>query len=255
MSALEKNEDWAVEARLRDLDAAGLVELTKTDRAVRLAGVSARLAAELCELLATQGWSIAVDDAQGVAIAVGAIEEEGGPYCIFACKPLTSWVGTPQTDDFRADVVAENARLREMLRRAASGWAVHVSHEVISVRHGADVLEVDLSVPFVDPRHASTVDVVAGLIPAIDELRASGLDQGRQQETWAENLRWMVDQIVAHPEWPIDKPSRWTGFIQGVLAVHGFMSVKKERDRTRSFFHRAYDLLGFRRPKTISKEE
>lgn len=153
------------------------------------------------------------------------------------------------------DVVAENARLREMLRRAADGWALSVSGDVASVSNGDQTLSTNLAVPVVDPRHAATVAVVEGLLPAIEALRVSPLDKRGQRETWADNLLWMTKEIAAHPEWPIDKPSRWVGFIQGVLAVLGFMSVAEERNRTRSFFHRAYDLLGFRRPKTRSIDD
>lgn len=153
------------------------------------------------------------------------------------------------------DVVAENVRLREMLRRAADGWDVSIAGDVLSVSRGGDVLSASLAGTVVDPRHAATVAVVEGLLPAIEALRVSPLDRRGQRETWADNLLWMTKEIAAHPEWPIDKPSRWVGFIQGVLAVLGFMSVAEERNRTRSFFYRAYDLLGFRRPKTKSIDD
>lgn len=153
------------------------------------------------------------------------------------------------------DVFQENATLREMLKRAAAGWAVEVDEAKISVRNGEEQLVVPLAGPAVDPRHEATVDVLQGLLPAIAALEVSPLDKKGQKEVWAENLSWMAKEIPAHPEWPIDKASRWLGFIQGVLAALGFMSVKKERDRTRPIFHRAYELLGLGKPKSRSMED
>ncbi|WP_327211397.1 hypothetical protein [Rhizobium leguminosarum] len=243
-----------IATRLSDLEAAGIVGLTESDRALKLTGVSTPLAVDLCRLFVDGGWLVGIDDKDGRQTPVEWISDEFGPYCIVAWKPedAASKIFPVQADDLRADLVTENARLREMIRRAAAGWKAEATDDALSVRSGEDVLEIDLTKPFVDPRHAATVETVTGLIPAIEALRGSALDRKGQREVWADNLRWMVEEIVAHPEWPIDKPSRWTGFIQGVLAVLGFMSVADERNRTRSFFHRAYDLLGFRRPKTKS---
>ena len=50
----------------------------------------------------------------------------------------------------------------------------------------------------------------------------------------------MIDTILEHPSWPIDKKSRWLGFIQGVCCCHFGMDVNKERDFTRPLFHKAY---------------
>lgn len=248
-----------IATRLSDLEAAGIVGLTESDRALKLSGVSTPLAVDLCRLFVDGGWLIGVDDKDGRQTPVEWISDEFGPYCIVAWKPedAASKIFPVQADDddVRSDLIAENARLREMLRRAAAGWRTEASEDALSVHNGCEVLEVDLTRPLVDPRHAATVEVVTGLLPAIEALRNSTLDRKGQREVWADNLRWMVGEIVAHPEWPIDKPSRWTGFIQGVLAVLGFMSVAGERNRTRSFFHRAYDLLGFRRPKTKSIDD
>lgn len=153
------------------------------------------------------------------------------------------------------DLFQENATLREMLKRAAAGWAVEVDEAKISVGNGDEQIVVLLERPAVDPRYQATVDVVQGLLPAIAALDASPLDKKGQKEVSAENLGWMAKEIAAHPEWPIDKASRWLGFIQGVLAVLGFLSVKKERDRTRPLFHRAYELLGLGKPKSLSMDD
>jgi hypothetical protein len=247
-----------ITTRLSDLEAAGLVVLTESERALKLTAVSTPLAVDLCRLFVAGGWLVGVDDKDGRQTPVEWISDEFAPYCIVAWKPEDAegrMFPLQADDDLRADLVTENARLREMIRRAAAGWKTEATEDSLSVRSGGDVLEIDLTKPFVDPRHAATVETVTGLIPAIEALRGSALDRKGQREVWADNLRWMVDEIVAHPEWPIDKPSRWTGFIQGVLAVLGFMSVADERNRTRSFFHRAYDLLGFRRPKTKSIDD
>lgn len=37
--------------------------------------------------------------------------------------------------------------------------------------------------------------------------------------------------------YPFDKMNRWLGFIQGVLAMRGIISVDEEREFTRPLFH------------------
>lgn len=67
------------------------------------------------------------------------------------------------------------------------------------------------------------------------------------------NLRWMIEHAVdCLDDFPIDKTSRWIGFIQGVLAMKGCLDVEAERDRTRPIFHRAYTNAGIKIPKTVN---
>lgn len=54
-----------------------------------------------------------------------------------------------------------------------------------------------------------------------------------------------------HTDMLEDKQSRWLGFVQGVLATHGIISIVEERDFSRPLFHAAYDLMGLKRPETI----
>jgi hypothetical protein len=52
------------------------------------------------------------------------------------------------------------------------------------------------------------------------------------------HCRWMTEHQM-HPNQShhsIDKKSRWLGFIQGVLIVHGITSIEKERNITRPWF-------------------
>lgn len=48
------------------------------------------------------------------------------------------------------------------------------------------------------------------------------------------HLRWMLDQL--HYMKDMDKANRWLGFIQGVLVMRGYTTVREERDFTRPFF-------------------
>lgn len=65
------------------------------------------------------------------------------------------------------------------------------------------------------------------------------------------NLYWMWQTATQNLMiWPVDKTSRWIGFIQGVLTVSGVLDTNEERDRTRPFFHEAYEAMGFDKPKT-----
>jgi hypothetical protein len=58
--------------------------------------------------------------------------------------------------------------------------------------------------------------------------------------TGFDNLRWMCRTALEHiEEYPIDKTSRWLGFVQGILVIRGFTSVQAERDFSRPLFHAA----------------
>lgn len=66
-----------------------------------------------------------------------------------------------------------------------------------------------------------------------------------------EHLRWMVNEALEHfMAWPIDKTSRWVGFIQAALVLHGLTTVKAERDFSRPLFHAAYKRMGLSVPAT-----
>jgi hypothetical protein len=55
------------------------------------------------------------------------------------------------------------------------------------------------------------------------------------------NLRWICEEGIAKSgQLPIDKLSRWLGFVQGCLAMRQIIDVDEERDFTRPLFHRAY---------------
>ena len=50
--------------------------------------------------------------------------------------------------------------------------------------------------------------------------------------------------------WPLDKTSRWLGYVQGVMAAEGMPSVREERDFSRPMFHAAYAAAGVALPAT-----
>lgn len=78
------------------------------------------------------------------------------------------------------------------------------------------------------------VEVLSGLTKyCADPANFSGPDK-----TTGDHLFYMIDEIKCNPHMPIDKIARWTGFIQGVLAARGVISVDVERDRTRPIFNR-----------------
>jgi hypothetical protein len=107
-----------------------------------------------------------------------------------------------------------------------------------------------------DPIIEATHEVIGNLLPMIDEQLQFeilyGRGEGEQKEVSAENLSWMARHILANRELPSDKISRWLGFIQGVLAVRGRLSVAAERDATRGIFHRAYSILRIAKPVSAS---
>lgn len=65
------------------------------------------------------------------------------------------------------------------------------------------------------------------------------------------NCRWMMEQCQKGIDTlPVDKISRWIGFVQGVLASRNVIDVNAERDRTRPFFHEAYAEMGVAIPES-----
>jgi hypothetical protein len=70
-------------------------------------------------------------------------------------------------------------------------------------------------------------------------------DDGTSGSCSPSHLEWMRDECLRKANsMPVDKISRWVGYIQGVLAAQGHLDVAAERDRTRPFFHEAYEAMG-----------
>lgn len=99
---------------------------------------------------------------------------------------------------------------------------------------------------------AALTQVAAGLARLVERQELIAPDQ---TEVSMENLAWMCDEIIRKSDQlPSDKLNRWIGFVQGVLACRGFMSVAEERDRTREIFHRMYKLTGVAIPPTVERK-
>ncbi|NTF17924.1 hypothetical protein G6L37_05875 [Agrobacterium rubi] len=107
-----------------------------------------------------------------------------------------------------------------------------------------------------DPMIEATHEALALTAPKIEqqlEFEALyGRDPSEQKEISAENLAWMSQHIMSHRELSAYKINRWLGFIHGVLAVRGRLSVIDEREATRSIFHRAYRAHRISPPKSAS---
>lgn len=76
-----------------------------------------------------------------------------------------------------------------------------------------------------------------------------------QEEFSNKHLGWMchtaIENIIA---WPDDKLNRWLGYIQGVMAMKGYVRVKEERDKTRELFHKVYAQRGITIPETLHSQ-
>lgn len=99
------------------------------------------------------------------------------------------------------------------------------------------------------PAYPATVEVAKGLIPYIEKMPK---DFAYGDDDSPEHLKWMVAEIVSNAgstEFPIDKLSRWLGYIQGILRAHRVLDTTAERDRTRPIFHSAYRIMGIQPPK------
>jgi len=70
------------------------------------------------------------------------------------------------------------------------------------------------------------------------------------------NLAWICRTIQEKgADLPIDKPSRWLGFVQGCLAMRGLIDVDEERSATRPRFHRAYREEGIAVPSSYQARD
>ena len=97
-----------------------------------------------------------------------------------------------------------------------------------------------------------TITGLKAQFPTFDQEYAQGFEGG---DTRFEHLHWMLDTCLANlAEWPVDKTSRWIGYVQGVLTTRGTITTEDERNRTRPFFHEAYKATGQVIPKTVNPE-
>lgn len=61
---------------------------------------------------------------------------------------------------------------------------------------------------------------------------------GGPKECESQHLINLCNEVIEnHQKYPFDKLSRWMGFVQGVLAFNGLVSVEEERDYSRPFLH------------------
>lgn len=99
------------------------------------------------------------------------------------------------------------------------------------------------------PAFAATAEVAKGLLVYVDKMPndvSYGVDNN------PDHLRWMIDEIVSNAQTqahPVDKISRWLGYVQGTLRARGVLDTVAERDRTRPIFHRAYIEMGIKPPE------
>ena len=98
------------------------------------------------------------------------------------------------------------------------------------------------------PVMEATHEVLLGLRLHLETIPEDSTQKSEHQNSY---LLEMIQCCLEHPEWPLDKTSRWLGFIQGVMSCRGILEVGKERDRTRELFHRAYEQSGQSVPKTV----
>lgn len=95
--------------------------------------------------------------------------------------------------------------------------------------------------PTFAPSYTPIHQVNANLAKRYLEVLLNNKSQRDEPEcTGVDHLIGMCRWIITHPDVFIDKQSRWIGFIQGVMAMRGFVSVQEERCLTRPMFHKAY---------------
>ena len=108
-----------------------------------------------------------------------------------------------------------------------------------------------------DQKRASVVVATFSMFCRYAELLDGIADetQGDDRLSLA-NLRWICAEAQIHGEdLPIDKLSRWLGFVQGCLAMRGLISVDVERDVSRPLFYAAYEASGISVPSQHQKSD
>jgi hypothetical protein len=96
---------------------------------------------------------------------------------------------------------------------------------------------------------------LAATIDGLWEITTAVVDTDPNKDTNVSHLRWMLETLEENiNDYPTDKISRWIGYVQGVMAMKGLISVKAERDRTRPLFHDAYSAMGQSIPPTLSNK-
>jgi hypothetical protein len=92
----------------------------------------------------------------------------------------------------------------------------------------------------------------AMLVRCAEAARRTATTGVEAEGTSPAHLAWMCDTAADRcRDWPLDKLSRWLGFVQGVLASRGTLSVEAERDFSRPLFHAAYAVDGEAAPETL----
>lgn len=89
-------------------------------------------------------------------------------------------------------------------------------------------------------------------------LKSGAVDrrQGDPDDTGLQHLANLCALVQTRIDtYPIDKLSRWLGFVQAVLTMRGLVTVREERDFSRPLFHAAYRTIGFPIPDTVSVSE
>ena len=65
----------------------------------------------------------------------------------------------------------------------------------------------------------------------------------------------MCEYMIKNIDLPIDKQSRWIGFIQRGIIDKNLTTVDKERNFSRNLFHNNYKEMNIKIPKTINLKD
>jgi hypothetical protein len=103
-----------------------------------------------------------------------------------------------------------------------------------------------MTVPTVASASCVLLERYAAVLASVDpKVAPSGCDVA--------HLKWMCRTALEQGHtWPVDKLSRWLGFVQGVMAMYGWISVDEEREVSRPLFHAAYRDGGQACPPTVA---
>jgi hypothetical protein len=96
------------------------------------------------------------------------------------------------------------------------------------------------------------LDVVNKKFDSASELDLWTPEFSNLNKTSYYHIRWMCQVCLEHIEdWPVDKLSRWLGFIQGLLTTKSEILVDNERSFSRKLFHEAYTKDNIIIPETL----
>lgn len=105
---------------------------------------------------------------------------------------------------------------------------------------------------YLSPLQEASLEMFQRCLSKLSQAIDSGLAEGQGGPTSLLHLRAMCREAIGSPDMLVDKQSRWLGYVQGIMTVHGLLDVEEEREFSRPIFHQAYRAMGIDIPSPVT---